>query len=73
MCIAKYFPEQVNELNADNLLDKVEFTGEWTSLNTELPLIQEWFNSSEFSYQELSNHVEFLNRKKTENNTHNRV
>ncbi|WP_299250392.1 hypothetical protein [uncultured Cytophaga sp.] len=65
MCIGKHFPTHVKELNRDTIIDMIEFTGQWTSLHDELPIIEGWFRSFNFHYEELSNHVEFLNTKKS--------
>lgn len=65
MCIGKHFPTLIKELNGDRIIDMVEFTGQWTSLNDELPIIEGWFRSSNFHYEELANHIKFLNTKKS--------
>jgi len=62
-CLGQSFGNELLNLNPDKIIDKINFTGELTSLNDELPAIKEWADERKIQIEELNGHINFLRAK----------
>lgn len=59
-CLGIHFQSEIDKIDNNKIIDKVNFTGEYSSLKTELPIISSWANKKGFVIEELERHIKFL-------------